>query len=137
MGGFMSKHQLQIISENDILLALSYTNQLMGTLLVSEIDKQKVLVSISELTRNVLMHAQSEGEFICEMNERGLTIHVKDNGKGIPSIDNVMNGIKDPSSQGLGLGLRGVKRLMDEFYIKSSPKGGTIVIATKWINQQR
>ncbi|MBE4908928.1 ATP-binding protein [Bacillus luteolus] len=133
----MRKHQSSIINENDILLALSSTNQLIKSLPFSEIDRQKVFVSISELTRNVIMHAKGTGEFICEVNDKGVTIIVKDRGIGIKSISDVMSGIKNPNSQGLGLGLLGVKRLMDEFYIKSSEEGGTTVIVTKWINQQR
>jgi serine/threonine-protein kinase RsbT len=133
----MTKHQTSIINENDILLALSTTNRLIKSLPFSEIDRQKVFVSISELTRNVIMHAQSIGEFICEVNDKGVTIIVRDRGIGIKSLADVMNGVKNPKSHGLGLGLLGVKRLMDEFYIKSSEKGGTTVIVTKWINQQQ
>lgn len=133
----MKKHQSSIINENDILLALSSTNQLIKSLPFSEIDRQKVFVSISELTRNVIMHAKGIGEFTCEVNDKGVTIIVKDWGIGIKSLSDVMSGIKDPNSQGLGLGLLGVKRLMDEFYINSSEEGGTTVIVTKWINQQR
>lgn len=132
----MEKFQSSIINENDILLALSSTNKLIKSLPFSEIDRQKVFVSISELTRNVIMHAQGIGEFICEVNDKGVTIIVKDRGIGIKSVSDVMSGIKNPNSQGLGLGLLGVKRLMDEFYIKSSEEGGTTVIVTKWINQQ-
>jgi serine/threonine-protein kinase RsbT len=63
--------------------------------------------------------------------DRGIRFIVTDEGPGILNIDEVLNGKKRSVSRGLGLGLSGVQRLMDEFQIETSTKG-TKVVAIKW-----
>lgn len=127
----MAPSKIDIQSENDILLAMSAVRHAMGCLSFSELDKQKVFVSVSELTRNVLIHGHGKGVFQSEMVNEGICLTVTDHGPGIPHVQEILEGKKVASTKGLGLGLSGVKRLMDEFYIETG-EGGTKIIAIKW-----
>lgn len=91
--------------------------------------------AISELARNIVCHAD-RGSIVLKPvkgtnGSRGLTIVSSDSG---PGIDDVAQALRDgySSSGGLGLGLPGVRRLMDEFNIDSSAGTGTTVTVTKW-----
>jgi serine/threonine-protein kinase RsbT len=64
-------------------------------------------------------------------NARGLTVIARDDGPGIADLDRVMEDGYSTSG-GLGLGLPGSKRLMDEFDIVSTPGKGTTIVMTKW-----
>ncbi|RSK26841.1 hypothetical protein EJF36_08175 [Bacillus sp. HMF5848] len=133
-------YNVQINREDDILIALSTARKLikMHQLYFTKVDEQKILVSISELTRNILAHSRSNGLFTCEFissPNNGIKITVTDNGVGIPNIDAILAGQINKNSSGLGLGLLGVKRLMDSFNIQTKNKGGTRIIVTKWGSQ--
>lgn len=94
-----------------------------------------IATAVSELTRNILKYAVS-GELtlrrVTAMGRPGIEIEVKDEGPGIADCEAAM---KDhfSSSGTLGLGLPGVKRMMDEFSLESGPGQGTRVTARKWI----
>ncbi len=130
----MTYQQVNISSEDDIYFALSAVRHFMKQLSFSESDQQKVFVSVSELTRNVLDHACSKGIFYCELIDQGIRFMVTDDGPGILNVDEALSG-KKTSSRGLGLGLSGVKRLMDEFQIETSTRG-TKVVAIKWAGKK-
>jgi serine/threonine-protein kinase RsbT len=134
--GGLNIQKLKIRSENDIFLATSYVRQMMKPLSFSQADEQKVIVTVLELTRNILDHAEGNGSFGCWTTEAALCIHVTDNGPGIGNLEEILNGKKDQASRGLGLGLLGAKRLMDEFHLESS-KEGTNIIAKKWTNRKK
>ena len=91
--------------------------------------------AVSELVRNILKYAVS-GEIrlrrVKEMSRRGIEIEAIDRGPGIPDCEAAMS---DHFSSGgtLGMGLPGVKRMMDEFSLESTPGEGTRVTACKWI----
>lgn len=94
-----------------------------------------VATAVSELTRNILKYAGS-GEFRIYQIERaagrGVEIEVSDHGPGIPDVESAMSD-HFSSSGTLGLGLPGVKRLMDDFSLDSSATTGTRIRAKKWI----
>jgi serine/threonine-protein kinase RsbT len=128
----MSDICIQIRSEDDVYIALHSVRLLLGQLSFSEMDTQKVIVTVSELTRNVLDHADSKGYFTCAIVEgRGVRFMVQDFGRGIEAPEQIMNGENRSKSRGLGLGLAGAKRMMDDFEIKTS-KEGTTIVCTKW-----
>jgi serine/threonine-protein kinase RsbT len=127
----MTYQQVNISSEDDIYVALSAVRHFMKRLPFSESDQQKVFVSVSELTRNVLDHACSKGIFYCELIDQGIRFMVIDHGPGIRNVDEALSGKKTSSSRGLGLGLSCAKRLMDEFQIETSTRG-TKIVAIKW-----
>ena len=101
-------------------------------------DSTLITTAISEITRNVLEYAQS-GEVSISLlkngTKNGVKIVISDRGPGIADIAQVM---KDgySSRQGLGIGLPGTKRLMDEFEIRSKLGSGTTVTMKKWNRHQ-
>lgn len=128
---------MKIQSEDDIYLALGLVRHAMRNQHFSEIEQQMVLVSASELTRNVLDHAGRNGVFRCECIDGGVRLTVMDMGPGIPHVDDILSSVQAVASKrGLGLGLAGVNRLMDDMRIETSAEG-TTVIATKWERRSR
>jgi len=101
----------------------------------AETPSQLIATAVSELVRNILKYAGS-GEIrlrrVKNLNRRGIEIEVVDQGPGIADCEAAMS---DHFSSGgtLGLGLPGVKRLMDEFSLESAPGEGTRVTVRKWI----
>jgi serine/threonine-protein kinase RsbT len=93
-----------------------------------------IATAISELARNIVRYAGS-GEIVLSLVDRGgrcgLRIEASDEGPGIADLDRAMH-FGFSTSGALGLGLPGVKRLMDEFAIVSSPGRGTRVTIVKW-----
>ena len=94
-----------------------------------------VATAVSELGTNIRRYAQ-EGEItiriLSDESKKGVEIVAEDTGPGIADIEAVM---KDhfSTSNSLGIGLPGVKRLMDEFEIDTEPGAGTRIIARKWV----
>lgn len=102
------------------------------------VDQARITTAISELARNIYLYAK-RGEIRLELVEKpskigvikGIRVIAKDDGPGIQDIRQVMvDGFT--TSSGLGAGLPGVKRLMDEFTIDSEVGVGTTITATKW-----
>ena len=101
---------------------------------LSTLDSQSVSTAVSELSRNILKYA-GRGEISfsrCESGEQaGISIIASDNGPGIADLNAAMRD-HFSSSGTLGLGLPGVRRLMDKFDIESAPGAGTRVSVVKW-----
>jgi serine/threonine-protein kinase RsbT len=99
------------------------------------IDQARIATAISELARNIVLYAKS-GEVIVrqvgDTQQWGIEIVCSDTGPGIADIPLVMRDGYS-SHQGLGMGLPGTKRLMDEFEIMSEPGMGTTVTVRKWL----
>jgi serine/threonine-protein kinase RsbT len=93
-----------------------------------------VATAISELARNILQYA-GQGEIAMQIADRtgrpGLVVLALDQGPGIPDLEQALQDGYSTSGR-LGLGLPGVRRLMDEFSIESALGGGTQVRAAKW-----
>ncbi len=99
------------------------------------IDQARIATAISELARNVVLYAHG-GQVILNRIERdgrvGLQIVCEDQGPGIKDLNLVMRDGYS-SNQGLGMGLPGTKRLMDDFEIHSKDGAGTTITACKWL----
>lgn len=97
-------------------------------------DSTFVATVISELARNIVLYA-GRGEITLRLVEkagrRGITVIASDEGPGIADIGQVLQDGYSTSG-GLGLGLPGVRRLMDEFEIVSEVGRGSTVTTTKW-----
>ena len=99
-----------------------------------ETSSRMIVTSVSELARNILKYADS-GEIRLRQVEgsagRGIEIEAMDRGPGIADTETAL---RDHFSSGgtLGLGLPGVRRMMDEFSLESTPGDGTRVTAVKW-----
>ncbi len=106
-----------------------------GTIGFAATDATLIATAISELARNIVMYAQ-KGEVMMRgvetAHSKGILIVARDNGPGIRSIQDVLRDGYSTSG-GLGLGLPGVKRLMDEFAIESELRRGTTVTVKKWL----
>jgi serine/threonine-protein kinase RsbT len=126
--------RLVINSDQDIVLARQKGRALATELGFSSGDATLIATAISELARNIVSYAR-KGEIVLRMvnnvERRGLSIIASDKGPGIPDIRQALrDGFSTSGS--LGMGLPGVRRLMDEFEITSQPGRGTIVAVKKW-----
>ncbi len=92
-------------------------------------EANKVAVVISELGRNIELYA-GEGTITVTIYDRRIEVVAEDHGPGIPDVERVLAG-GYTTSQGMGLGVSGSKRLMDEFEIHSVVNEGTTIKAVK------
>lgn len=96
---------------------------------------QMVATAVSELAGNVIKYAE-RGEVVVRgvtgRGRKGVEVVVSDSGPGIPDVELAMRDHFSTSGT-LGLGLPGVRRLMDGFSIESSPGRGTTVVVCKWL----
>lgn len=99
------------------------------------VDQARIATAISELARNIYLYADSGKicfEVIDNLDKKGMCMFAIDNGPGINDISLVMQD-GYTTSRGLGAGLPGVKRLMDEFDLHSESGKGTEIKTTKWV----
>ena len=126
--------RIPILKDQDIVAARQKGRILAQRLGFSNSNLTLIATAISELARNILLYAKT-GEMtlgILEDHGRdGLVVVATDSGPGISDIPRAMQ-MGYSTSGSLGLGLPGVKRLMDEFEIVSKVGRGTTVTATKW-----
>ena len=126
--------KVPVTSDADILLARQRARELASEAEFTAVESTFIATAISELGRNILQHAGG-GEISIKINRQQdgtvLIVAARDNGPGISDLERAL---KDgfSTSGGLGLGLPGVKRLMDEFQIVSHQDQGTTVIVKKW-----
>lgn len=126
--------EVAISSDQDIVLARQKGRAMAIKLGFSSGDATLIATAISELARNILSYAR-RGEITLKIlhasSRQGISIIASDSGPGIRDIRQAMrDGFSTSGS--LGLGLPGVRRLMDEFEIASEPAHGTIVTVKKW-----
>ncbi len=98
------------------------------------VDQTRVVTAASELARNAYVHGGGGTvtiEYPRRPGARGLRLVVKDDGPGIADLDAALTDGFTTGS-GLGHGLGGARRLMDEFTVHTTPGGGTVVTATRW-----
>ena len=125
---------LHIRSDADIVTARRRGRLLAERSGFSTTDQVLFTTAISELARNILLYARG-GRIVLRQvvnhEVRGVTVIASDEGPGIADVDRAMEPGYSTSSS-LGLGLPGVKRLMDEMSIETKVGVGTTVTATKW-----
>jgi serine/threonine-protein kinase RsbT len=120
--------------EGDIVLVRQKVRKWSMEIACSVVDQTKVVTAASELARNLLIYGGG-GDVLLEQLQQGMRKGLKlsfvDQGPGIPDIDQAL---KDgyTSGKGMGLGLGGAKRLVNDFEIHSEVGKGTRVIITKW-----
>lgn len=132
----MKEERIIVISEVDILKARRVGREIASELGFNEISATEIEIAISELATNLIKHRAIHGEIILkaikDLEKVGLEVRAEDKGPGIKNLSLAMkNG--ESTAGTLGIGLSGVKRLMDEFSIESIIRKGTIVIAKKWL----
>lgn len=127
----------QVVSvalESDVTRAVLAARDLANAAGLSPLQGGAVVTAVSELARNIVKYAgrgRVELSIIARGSRRGLQVVAVDQGPGIESIELAMQD-NFSSSQTLGLGLPGTKRLVDEFEIDSWPGRGTRVVVRKW-----
>lgn len=132
--GMPTFETMSIQSAADIVLVRQSVRQLAVELGFSLVDQTKIVTAASELARNTMDYGGGgtvKLEALQEGIRRGLRLTFEDQGPGIPDIDLAL---KDgyTTGYGLGLGLSGTKRLVNEFNIVSQVGKGTCVTITKW-----
>jgi serine/threonine-protein kinase RsbT len=125
---------LPIRSESDIVLIRQAVRNRTAELGFSLVDQTKMITAASELARNAL-HYGGGGTAALEVLEdgasRGLRVTFEDAGPGISDVDRAMSD-GYTTGTGLGLGLGGARRLVNEFEIRSEVGHGTTVTITRW-----
>ena len=125
---------MHIDSDADTVVARQRGREAAVRIGFSRTDATFVATAISEIARNITTHAGVGEIRIAELDEdgrKGIRVTASDNGPGIRDIEAVLR--HDYSDGvGLGIGLWGAQRLMDEFELKSEPGVGTTVTMTKW-----
>ena len=125
---------LPVRTPNDIVVVRQHVRALAIELGFSLVDQTKMVTAASELARNTLAHGgggTARIEVVAANARRGVKMTFEDRGKGIADLELAM---RDGYStgNGLGLGLSGTRRLMNEFDLQSKPGEGTRVSATRW-----
>lgn len=130
-----TEYHVNITREMDVARAIIQARKCAAACGFDTTRQTLISTSVSELARNILKYA-SRGEIVIrtleERDRHGLEIVARDRGPGIEDVDAAT---QDHVSTGgtLGLGLPGVKRMMDEFELVSKVKHGTTVTVRKWL----
>jgi len=135
--GIGTKQRQVIASDEDVVRVRQLVRTHAVGAKLSLVDQTKVVTAASELARNTLVHGGG-GEAVIETIEadgdgmrRGVRIVFTDYGPGIADIQLALTD-GYTSGGGLGLGLGGARRLVDEFELDTVPGSGTTVSVTKW-----
>ena len=126
---------VKIVNEWDIVAARQLGRNVAKELGFGTVDQARITTAISELARNIYLYAGQGQICISKLSESGkvgLKLSAVDSGPGIKDLRQVMqDGFS--TSGGLGAGLPGVKRLMDEFQFETAVGKGTDIQAIKWL----
>jgi serine/threonine-protein kinase RsbT len=126
--------RLAIASDADVIAARQQGRDLAAQHGFSAGDQTVIAVAISEIARNIVRYAKA-GEVLLRAvnsaNRTGIVVIARDQGPGIRDVDLALQDGYSTSG-GLGLGLPGARRLVDEFDIQSEPGKGTTVTMKKW-----
>jgi serine/threonine-protein kinase RsbT len=125
---------LPVKTSNDVVLARQKVRQLAVELRFSLVDQTKLVTAASELARNALDHGKGGTmtvETLVNGVRSGLRMIFEDQGPGIPNVEDAL---KDgfTTGSGMGLGLGGSKRLVNDFSIETEVGKGTRITAVRW-----
>ena len=125
---------INIQSESDVVMARKIVKEWAASLGFSLVEQTKLITATSELARNTMVHGGG-GKMILEVVEKGLRqglrLTFEDHGPGIPDIEMALrDGFT--TGTGMGLGLGGAKRLVDNFEILSEVGRGTRITVIRW-----
>lgn len=120
--------------EQDVVLARQTARKVAGECKMRLIDLTKLVTAVSELARNTVVYGgggDMDWQVLEDSGRVGLRLIFSDNGPGIPDIRLAMTD-GWTSGSGLGLGLSGAKRLVEEFELETAPGQGTRITITRW-----
>lgn len=125
---------LPIESEQNIVASRQLVRVLCQRIKFSLVDQTKMITAASELSRNTLIHGgggRMRWEVVEQGARRGLRLHFEDEGPGIADQKLALTD-GYTTGTGMGLGLPGSKRLVNDFELHTAPGAGTRVVITKW-----
>jgi serine/threonine-protein kinase RsbT len=120
--------------EQDIVLCRQVVRRLTQQVKFSLVDQTKMVTAASELSRNTLVYGgggEMRWQIVTQGLRTGLRLIFEDQGPGIPDVDLALTD-GWTSGSGMGMGLSGSKRLVNEFEIRSVVGEGTCVSITRW-----
>lgn len=129
-----SSGTLPLTDERDIVQCRAAVRKLAIDLKFSLVEQTKMITAASELARNAVVYGgggQMRWEILTQGLRKGLRLHFEDQGPGIPDVELALTD-GWTSGGGLGMGLSGSKRLVNEFDIRTAPGEGTCVSITRW-----
>jgi serine/threonine-protein kinase RsbT len=129
------EERIAIESDSDVVTARQRARELAADLELTSTDQTLLATAISEVARNITTYA-TRGEVLLSIvrddgGREGIRVVARDKGPGIKDIEQALQD-GYTSGGGLGLGLPGARRLVDEFEIESVPSEGTTVTLVKW-----
>jgi serine/threonine-protein kinase RsbT len=128
------EERIAIESDSDVVVARQRARALAAELELSTTDQTLLATAISEVARNITTYAK-RGEVVLSIvhdgGRDGIRVVARDDGPGIADVELALQD-GYTSGGGLGLGLPGARRLVDEFDIESAPSAGTTVTLVKW-----
>ena len=126
--------RFELHTDIDVAVARRGVRDWAAELGLSMLDLTKVVTAASELARNAVIHGGG-GEMclqvVRERERQGLRMMFRDNGPGIAEIDRAMED-GYTTGRGMGMGLPGARRLVNEFALASTPSEGTCVTIIRW-----
>jgi serine/threonine-protein kinase RsbT len=125
---------LAIGDDADVAVAVLRVGEEADAVGLDAADRARIVTAASELATNILKYARRGSlrvRRLVEVARSGLEIVAEDRGPGIPDVEKALQD-RFSTSGTLGLGLPGVRRMMDEFEIRSTPGRGTRVLVRKW-----
>jgi serine/threonine-protein kinase RsbT len=125
---------LAIGASSDVVTVRQRVRQAAQELRFSLVDQTKIITAASELARNTLEHGKGGScrlEILDESSRKGLRLTFEDRGPGIPNVELALQD-GYTTGNGLGLGLGGARRLVNEFAIESTVGTGTRVTVIRW-----
>jgi serine/threonine-protein kinase RsbT len=131
--------RIAIESDADVVTARQRARELAADVELSSTDQTLLATAISEVARNITTYA-TRGEVLVSIvrdddDRRGIRVVARDDGPGIEDIDQALQD-GYTTGGGLGIGLPGARRLVDDFTIDSAPGQGTTVTLVKWSRSQ-
>jgi serine/threonine-protein kinase RsbT len=129
------EERIAIESDSDVVTARQRARELAAELELTSTDQTLLATAISEVARNITTYATRGEVFLSIVRDdggrEGIRVVARDKGPGIADIEQALQD-GYTSGGGLGLGLPGARRLVDEFEIESVPSEGTTVTLVKW-----
>jgi serine/threonine-protein kinase RsbT len=125
---------MRLASEQDIVMSRQQVRRLTQQLKFSLVDQTKMITAASELSRNTVVYGgggEMRWEIVQQGIRTGLRLAFEDQGPGIPDLGLALTD-GWTSGTGLGVGLSGSRRLVNEFDIRTAPGEGTCVTVTRW-----
>jgi serine/threonine-protein kinase RsbT len=131
--------EVTIHEETDIVVARRAVREAAAQVGFGHVDTTRIVTAASELARNTFKYGAGGVMYwraVVDGDRRGLELRFEDHGPGIPDLEEALQeGFS--SAGGLGMGLPGAKRLMDEMELHSTLGAGTTVIIKKWLRHNR